>query len=702
MKEQITSFDLEAAFKALDDLDIPVASPGIKANRPALTEIFSRKSKFDALFEEYYDISSADELTDAKAAREAEVAKAKLARIEKIVDLDADSPEDLLTSYVGKYIIQCPQCMTLFYKAPEDVEKSEDDPTTVNVNEVCQHCGNDSGYTLIGKVGEATVDETSEQSDELNIEDELFAEEPDTDSTADEEDDNEDTLNLDLNGELEELPTGEDSETDTDDKKEEAFIGSSSDNQLFEQLTEDVDLDVSASEFEELISSPEFKKPVSDMAVRTMLSTENSSEDDEDLDESVAALYDQELIQDNIERILFYGKMLNTRWADADAKVEALGNSTYKLIHAKGQAAVIVKFDLESSTASNIVFKVDNKQFIAKQVSEAQNIILNELDAAYRKQFDIDLDECASTETLNEGIFDKIADSLKSRTAKADWILKNAREDYSNVQSDTQGRLVPDEDNKRFSAFLVIGFKDKYNNGKLITMAPSFNNKDLVMGMKRPEIKDRYKDADNIAKGWSMQPGCGPAFIYLIKDNKNDDAVFLCQYFKGELKNDQVEKYFKVVKDQLKGAKLMKKGGINQTSDDSADEVDETNNAKYIGKYEKNESIENVFSHVDELHESSIEKLISDYLVESCDDIAGFRLTSCDYINEQLSVNGTVYYTSGDNQKTSYIFTKARTKENKVSLYGLNESLDSTKQFTVVGKVEGNTFITESFNYTFR
>ena len=162
MKESITKFDLEAAFKALDEIDIPVAGK-VPANRPALTEIFSRKSKFDSLMEEYYDIGDTEDLGDAKEAREAEVAKAKLARIEKIVDLDADSPEDLLTSYVGKYIMQCPQCMTLFYKNPEDVVETEDDPNTVNVNEVCQHCGNETGYTLVGKVGEAEPSEFTEE-----------------------------------------------------------------------------------------------------------------------------------------------------------------------------------------------------------------------------------------------------------------------------------------------------------------------------------------------------------------------------------------------------------------------------------------------------------------------------------------------------------------------------------------------------------
>ena len=50
MKESVTKFDFEAAFKALDEMEAPAAKEGIKANRPALTEIFSRKSKFESLF----------------------------------------------------------------------------------------------------------------------------------------------------------------------------------------------------------------------------------------------------------------------------------------------------------------------------------------------------------------------------------------------------------------------------------------------------------------------------------------------------------------------------------------------------------------------------------------------------------------------------------------------------------------------------
>jgi hypothetical protein len=176
-KEQVTIFNLEDAFKALDEIAVPKAPRGIKANKTDLTESFKdfNRSRTDLLMEEYYDLADSADLEEAKADREAEVAKAKLAKIEKIVDLEAESEEDILPSYVGKMIIQCPQCMTLFYKEEADIVKSETDEETVNVAEICQHCGNETGYTLIGKV-EGVQEE--ELIPEDNIEDEAQLEEP--------------------------------------------------------------------------------------------------------------------------------------------------------------------------------------------------------------------------------------------------------------------------------------------------------------------------------------------------------------------------------------------------------------------------------------------------------------------------------------------------------------------------------------------
>jgi len=667
MKESITKFDLEAAFKALDEIDVPVAEKGVKANKPALTEIFSRKSKFDALFEEYYDIGTTDGLDNAKEAREAEVAKAKLARIEKIVDLDADSPEDLLTSYVGKYIMQCPQCMTLFYKDKEDIVESEDDPTTVNVNEVCQHCGNESGYTLIGKVGEAEPEEATDDTElemtdgeDIPVDDESV-EEPNEDGSE------EDLADLDLGGDLEELDLDiEDDESEAN----ESFNASSADAvSLTEDLTEDTELETSAEDFEKLINSPEFKKPITDGEARAMMDEFN---EDEKVEEGL------------LDKVL---DPLGIISEDAGKQNDELTESV----------------NVNNETLKYAVINSDGTYAGVPCTSKEE---ARELAAQKEGRVIVELNE--TSEELEEGIFDKVKDKfadtidkisskLKSREAKADWVRENAMEDYGTVKVDNSGKLIPDEKNQRFHTFIVLGFTEKYSNGKLITMAPSFNNKDLVLGKNGKQIKKNYKDADNIAKGWSTQPGNGPAFVYLAKDENGTDAVFLCEYFKGELENDQLEKYFNVVKKAMKGAKLMAKGGMNQTEEESQSEEATSNEEATT------EGLTTLMSGVEELQETALEKLISDSLVEAYGNVAGFRLTECSYLDEKLSVNGKVFFTSGNTRNISYTFNEAYTnEEGKAVLHGLNEKLGLDKQFVLTGdtKTLNKTFIAESFNFT--
>ena len=232
MKESVTKFNLEAAFKALDEIEIPVAKRGIAANKVNLKETFTRKSKLDLLMEDYYDVNDTDELEAAKEAREAEIAKAKLARIERIVDLNAESAEDLMTSYVGKVIIQCPQCMTLFYKDQEDIEVSEEDETVVNVSETCQHCGNNSGYTLVGKVDTVGEDEADNydvdafDENELDLDfDEPETEEENTEEVEEESTEDED-FDLDLTAEEDETEeTEEDTEEEVKESLNEKFKG---------------------------------------------------------------------------------------------------------------------------------------------------------------------------------------------------------------------------------------------------------------------------------------------------------------------------------------------------------------------------------------------------------------------------------------------------------------------------------------------
>jgi hypothetical protein len=705
MKESITKFDLEAAFKALDEIDIPVADK-VKANKPALTEIFSRKTKFDALLEEYYDVGSLDELDDAKDAREAEVAQAKLARIEKIVDLDAESPEDLLPSYVGKFIIQCPQCMTLFYKNPEDVEASEEDPEVVNIQEVCQHCGNEAGYTLIGKVGEATEEEAADfnQEETVDVASTEEGEEAPSDEIPEESSEEGLDINLDDLGELD-----LDIEDDEAEKAEESFNAGGGEP-LVEELKEEAELDVSADEFEKLIDSPEFKKPISDTEARAMM--DELDDEKEEVEEAFTPVDEDDVLSDRIEDMMYTGRFLYAKWIKDAPTVKDLGNNVYKVTHHLGGASVTVTFDTSDTHDATLKFDVDGKKFATKFVNEAQDFVIQELEAARVKSFDLAIDEsCNTSEALEEGILDKlkdkvkdtvdnIASKLKSREAKADWLLANAMKDYSDIEVDTKGQMVPDKNNQRFKTFVVIGYTSRDNKGNLIKTAPEFDDKNLVVGKNGVQYKDKYEDADKIAKGWSMVQGNGPAFIYLANGKDDDNALFLCEYFMGELKNDQLEKYFKIVKDHLKGAKLMADGGMsNNEPEEQTAAGGETENTEYKGKYLR-DNLTAVMDEVEDLQESTLEKLISDSLIESYGNVAGFRLVECSYENEKLMVDGTIYFTSGNKRNTSYVFTEAMTKDNVVSIRGLNEKLGNDKQFTITGYSDNKSFITESFKAT--
>ena len=249
MKKSVTQFDLSAAFKALDEMEYPKVEGGILPNRIDLRESFgNRKLRTDVLIEDYYDVNDNNDLEAAADERAAEIAKAKLARIEKIVDLDADSEDDLLTSYEGKVIIQCPQCMTLFYKDEKDLEVDENSPDVVNINETCQHCGNTSGYMVIGKVApidEAELDNFDTEDFEEKPEEETEKVEEAEETEEDENIDDLDVLDLDFEEEPEETKEEETNESlnkaeiQKDVDKKHCSENDSENITLNEELTED-------------------------------------------------------------------------------------------------------------------------------------------------------------------------------------------------------------------------------------------------------------------------------------------------------------------------------------------------------------------------------------------------------------------------------------------------------------------------------
>ena len=126
--------------------------------------------------------------------------------------------------------------------------------------------------------------------------------------------------------------------------------------------------------------------------------------------------------------------------------------------------------------------------------------------------------------------------------------------------------------------------------------------------MEHPIVGEKYKNAEDAAKGWSMQSGNGPAFIYLAADDNGDDAVFLGEYFGGKPYHIQIDKYFEIVKNNIKGAKLMAKS--NTMQDDSPVSEEEATTEAFVVK---TNDLTSIMEAIEELQENTIENLISNF-----------------------------------------------------------------------------------------
>jgi predicted Zn-ribbon and HTH transcriptional regulator len=648
MKESITKFDLESAFKALDEIEIPYAGK-VRANKPALTEIFSRKTKFDALIEEYYDIGSNEGLEGAKEAREAEVAQAKLARIEKIVDLDAESAEDLLTSYVGKYIIQCPQCMTLFYKNPEDVVASEEDPATVNLNEICQHCGNESGYSLIGKVGEAEPEVEEEPAGEeeldLTIDDEGAAVEDTEEAPADD---------LNFDDELEELDLNieDDEPAEEEEEKKEESLDSAATSQ---PLTEAPEVDLVAQEH-------------------------------------------QDNYLDDIYNVFNTGSFVHgLRGEKPIATAKPLNSTTYKITHTKDNSVVLtVKFADSRAGKTGLTFTINGKQFEVNSAEEAQEAILKVLNTRYMKQFGFDLGESADKALVEEFTDDKELDAkLEAHTEYIEY-LRNMIAQEEEALENTKNAQVKDAIQRRIDAF----------KADLEEALPEAVKNDTATEEPAEEVAEPETDIEIAEETKEVSESLTEA---LRENTEVSDAEFEqlmnSSEFKKPISDVAVRAMLAAEKEAAEEVPVEESVSTYQCAD-CGYEV-ELNDAEYDGMcpnckehhgfYKLEENMDNIFNNVEELQEAALESMISDSLVEMYGNVAGFRLKDCSYEDNKFMVEGVIHFASGNTRKTTYTFNKALVESDKITLHGLNEKLGNDKQFFITGHTENKTFITESF-----
>ena len=162
--------DLAAELDA-NDIEYEMADDGLYVS----AKDFDRaQSMLDQLEMDDADESLEEEakfnLQDDEEVKEAEAIldKDEGDTIEQIVDVNADTVDDLQQSYIGSIALRCPTCRTLIYKSRDQLVKSEgesdDDEVLYNVDEECPHCGAKDGFELIGMLASLDVDPFAEPS----------------------------------------------------------------------------------------------------------------------------------------------------------------------------------------------------------------------------------------------------------------------------------------------------------------------------------------------------------------------------------------------------------------------------------------------------------------------------------------------------------------------------------------------------------
>lgn len=107
---------------------------------------------------------------------------------------------------------------------------------------------------------------------------------------------------------------------------------------------------------------------------------------------------------------------------------------------------------------------------------------------------------------------------------------------------------------------------------------------------------------------------------------------------------------------------------------------------------------------LDEFDEESFDELGESYFKRIYENVNGYKTTSIKESNNQLIVEGTLKFNSGNLKKTSFVFEALDIDKNgRARFVGDNKQItEGKKAFTLVGKVNGNKFITESMNYNYR
>lgn len=580
-----------------------------------------------------------------------------------VIDVDAETEEDLSDSYVGKVILDCSVCHSKLYKGKDEVEIDEEQQLA-NVGEECPYCYTSDGFKVIGEVSpfngetEVEVEETTtddEQTDEPELAENLN-ESVLTECEVKEEDNKAEKANS--KNDLEEATALADRPGTIAHALKDSMDDLATISNVGEMKQKVIDVikasDVSDKEKSRAIAI--FMKPKSATALLSTIGTFMTGIKTESLNESMRG----DKLRLNAEIL----DVLGMDGYDVDSDdVISLADAATELAFEE------YLMDTEKSLEQ-----------IAKDWLQTTKENYPE-DLADLTKFNESLDESESIKDTwyieyNDGATQRRSTPNETKIIEGTWEDVLEELDYMCVD-------IPGEHDDNFNVICSLEqFIDEYEDNA------DLGGSTVVLKITKND-KVVYKISDY--KNWKFKEDFDES--KLIKEDINNLSL------------DTDDTHMEMTSDES-GKVTITTEPIENQSDDSEGETiipvsDETKTE--ILANNDSEAISEVEVDIDEFDEESFDDLGESYFKKIYENVDSFKTSSVKESDTSLIVEG-VLTIDGKSKKTNFIFeSKDINRSGRIRFIGENKEVTSgCKAFTLRGKVQNNKFICESLNYNYK
>lgn len=621
----------------------------------------------------------------------------------EVIDLDAETEEEVKDSYVGDVILDCPVCHTNLFKNIDDVVIDEE-TNLCCVGEVCPVCGQEDGFTILGKV--APFEEETEEA------------------------------------EVEVTAEPDDFEVDIEDKEEElkeAFRNRKNSRKLQEKVskrilkngrnTKSLTEDTVKQNGKWVNKGKEgthgkFNTKKAADAQRKAMFANGYKEAVETRD-----VTDQVIVKTSEPG--FISKMHELR----DQGYERIGSGDGQIIYAKPK---ILKNESKLTEAPiydlNPQFDNRNSFYGKAKVDTGDKNDQNKLYSYNTLVAEIKDGKPIVYGTYSQTTLRHIKDWLKqngfkaenSKQILADYGVKSEslKEEVSDI-----AYAIADEIDERFANAKFISW-DEFNEAFEDACPVTIDWTDDYFNDLETDVRGilSYKGWETIFEGEDE----GGLRLLESKSSKHSIDSKILKKFKAKrdesLKED-IEKATIETEDQVIEVKTEEKEPIEEeevhseeemvaplTDDEIADiednseesveedpveEVEETEEETVESNPEDEEEFD-----FDEIQEESFKRITESYLKKTYSNIKSFNIEDAKLVENKLTLNGTIEFNSGKKKNTSFVFEKVDDRStiarNKARFVGLNETFtDKKNAYVLKVRKDDKTLVAESLRYNY-